>query len=65
MRMVHHDAAAAIAAARPRGTAIICKPPQVAEVLAIAAGGEKLPHKSTSFGPKPRTGLVMRSFAYR
>jgi len=65
VRMVHHDAAAAIAAARPRGTAIICKPPQVAEVLAIAAGGEKLPHKSTSFGPKPRTGLVMRSFAYR
>jgi len=63
--MVHHDAAAAIQAARPGGTAIICKPPQVAEVLDIAAGGEKLPRKSTSFGPKPRTGLIMRSFAYR
>ena len=27
-----------------------------------AAHGEKVPRKSTSFGPKPRTGLVLRTF---
>jgi len=27
----------------------------------IAAGGECVPRKSTSFGPKPRTGLVFRA----
>jgi hypothetical protein len=30
---------------------------------AVAAGGERLPRKSTSFAPKPRTGLILRSFA--
>ena len=64
VRMVHNDAAAAIEAAAPGGTAVICNPPQVAEVLALAACGEQMPRKSTSFGPKPRTGLVIRSFAY-
>jgi uncharacterized protein (DUF1015 family) len=33
------------------------------EVYAVAARGEKVPRKSTSFAPKPRTGLVLRSFA--
>jgi hypothetical protein len=28
----------------------------------IAAHGERVPRKSTSFGPKPRTGLVLRVF---
>ena len=64
VRMVHNDAAAAIEAAAPGGTAVICNPPQVADVLALAARGEQMPRKSTSFGPKPRTGLVIRSFAY-
>ncbi len=64
VRMVHHDAAAAIRAAVPGGTAVICNPPSVAEVTALAARGEQMPRKSTSFRPKPRTGLVMRSFAY-
>ena len=64
VRMVHHDAAAAIDAATPGGTAVICNPPQVTDVLALAASGEQMPRKSTSFGPKPRTGLVIRSFAY-
>ena len=64
VHMVHNDAAAAIEAATPGGTAVICNPPQVAEVLALAASGEQMPRKSTSFGPKPRTGLVIRSFAY-
>jgi uncharacterized protein (DUF1015 family) len=64
VRMVHHDAATAIRAAAPAGTAVICNPPLVADVVALAARGEQLPRKSTSFGPKPRTGLVIRSFAY-
>jgi len=58
----HHDAA--IDAATPGGTVVICNPPQVTDVLALAASGEQMPRKSTSFGPKPRTGLVIRSFAY-
>ena len=64
VQMVHNDPAVAIEAAAPGGTAVICNPPQVAEVLALAASGEQMPRKSTSFGPKPRTGLVIRSFAY-
>ncbi len=64
VRVVHDDAPAAIQAALPGGTAVICNPPLVNDVLAVAVGKEKMPRKSTSFGPKPRTGLVMRSFAY-
>jgi uncharacterized protein (DUF1015 family) len=33
-----------------------------ADVRAVAENGERMPRKSTSFGPKPRTGLVMRTF---
>jgi uncharacterized protein (DUF1015 family) len=36
------------------------RPVDVGQVLAIAAQGERMPRKSTSFGPKPRTGLVLR-----
>jgi hypothetical protein len=63
VRIVHHDAAAAVEAARPDGTAVICNPPPARDVLAIAEGGETVPRKTTSFGPKPRTGLVIRMFA--
>jgi uncharacterized protein (DUF1015 family) len=64
VRIVHHDAARALEKARRRdGTAVILNPLKVPDVLAIAAGGEKVPRKSTSFGPKPRTGLVLRTFA--
>jgi uncharacterized protein (DUF1015 family) len=64
VRIVHHDAARAVAKARRTGgTAVILNPLKVPDVLAIAANGEKVPRKSTSFGPKPRTGLVMRTFA--
>ncbi len=61
--IVHHDAAAAIAKAhRTGGTAVILNPLQVDDVIAVAAGGERVPRKSTSFAPKPRTGLVLRLF---
>jgi len=45
-----------------RGTAVISNPPTVEDVIEIAAHGERVPRKSTSFGPKPRTGLVLRTF---
>ena len=64
VRVVHHDAERAIAEAdaSPGGTAVIGNPLRAADVYAVAAGGERLPRKSTSFAPKPRTGLILRSF---
>jgi uncharacterized protein (DUF1015 family) len=44
------------------GTAVICNPASFEAVIGIAAHGERVPRKSTSFGPKPRTGLVLRTF---
>jgi uncharacterized protein (DUF1015 family) len=64
VRVVHHDAEAAVRTAQATsGTAVLCHPMSPAEVYAVAARGEKVPRKSTSFAPKPRTGLVLRSFA--
>jgi hypothetical protein len=56
-----HDAGAAVRAARRgHGVAVLLRPVDVSDVLALAAEGERMPRKSTSFGPKPRTGLVLR-----
>jgi len=64
VQVVHDDAARAIDEAdEAGGTAVICTALAAADVYAVAALGERLPRKSTSFGPKPRTGLVMRSLA--
>jgi uncharacterized protein (DUF1015 family) len=65
VRVVHHDAAAAVqkADAVPGGTAVICCAASTADIYAVAALGETVPRKSTSFRPKPRTGLVVRTFA--
>jgi uncharacterized protein (DUF1015 family) len=63
VRYVHAAGGALRAAARSNGTAVLLKPVRVADVLAVAALGERMPRKSTSFGPKPRTGLVLRLFA--
>jgi uncharacterized protein (DUF1015 family) len=61
--LISHDAAEAVRmAAGSGGTAVICNPMPLAAVMDIAAHGEKVPRKSTSFGPKPRTGLVLRTF---
>jgi uncharacterized protein (DUF1015 family) len=61
--IVHHDPLEAVRQARDAsGTAILLKPLPADDVLAVAAQGEKVPRKSTSFGPKPRTGLVLRTF---
>jgi uncharacterized protein (DUF1015 family) len=40
-------------------TALLLNPTKVGEVRAVAAAGERMPHKSTYFYPKPLTGLVM------
>jgi uncharacterized protein (DUF1015 family) len=64
VQIVHHDAEAAVRAAHAAGgTAVLCSPMSPSEVYAVAARGEKVPRKSTSFAPKPRTGIVLRSFA--
>ena len=56
-----HDAEAAVrAAVRERGVAVLMRPVTVDLVRSLAARGERMPRKSTSFGPKPRTGLVLR-----
>ncbi|WP_436759935.1 DUF1015 family protein [Streptosporangium sp. V21-05] len=61
VRIVHHDPEAAVRLARASGgTAVLLRPLAVDDVLAVAAQGERVPRKSTSFGPKPRTGLVLR-----
>ena len=54
--------ASAGAASPTEGTAVISNPASFEAVAQIAAHGERVPRKSTSFGPKPRTGLVLRTF---
>lgn len=64
VKIVHHDAAEAVRQAdQAGGTAVICPPMLARDVYAVAERGERVPRKSTSFGPKPRTGLVIRAFA--
>ncbi len=60
----HHDGRDALrVAARHAGLAVLVRPPALADVLARAARGDRMPRKSTSFGPKPWTGLLMRDLA--
>lgn len=60
----HHTLKQTLRAAEQEGgLAILMHPSTVAEVMAVTAAGKIMPRKSTSFGPKPRMGLVMRSFA--
>lgn len=59
-----HDAETAVAqTARLGGTAVLMRPVSEAVVRELAEQGVTMPHKSTSFGPKPATGLVLRSLA--
>ena len=61
--LISHDAPDAVEMARSTaGTAVLCNPVPFTAVRDIAAVGECVPRKSTSFGPKPRTGLVFRTF---
>jgi uncharacterized protein (DUF1015 family) len=61
--LYRHDTASALtAASRSGGSAVLLRPVPESLVRSLAAGGEKMPRKSTSFGPKPRNGLVLRTF---
>jgi uncharacterized protein (DUF1015 family) len=64
VRAVHDPVSAVRAAeAEPGAVAVLCAPMSAADVYEVAAQGAIVPRKSTSFGPKPRTGLVLRTFA--
>jgi uncharacterized protein (DUF1015 family) len=39
---------------------VILRPATIAQIVAIAHGGERMPPKTTFFHPKPRTGVVLR-----
>ncbi|MGP3954249.1 DUF1015 family protein [Streptomyces sp. 7N604] len=57
-----HDVAAAVEQAERRGgTAVLMHPVREEVVRELAQQGVTMPRKSTSFGPKPATGLVLRS----
>lgn len=59
-----HDEAIVSTAVRDgeADAALLLRPATVSDVAAIARGGERMPPKTTFFAPKPRTGLVLRSF---
>ncbi|MEV6650757.1 DUF1015 domain-containing protein [Streptomyces sp. NPDC051219] len=57
-----HDAEATVDQAERRGgTAVLMHPVHEEVVRDLARQGVTMPRKSTSFGPKPATGLVLRS----
>lgn len=58
---VHDPEAAAAQAERLGGTAVLMKPVAEDVVRELARDGVTMPRKSTSFGPKPATGLVLRA----
>ncbi|WP_338695045.1 DUF1015 domain-containing protein [Streptomyces sp. Q6] len=57
-----HDTAATVEKARRDGsTAVLMHPVREEVVRELARQGVTMPRKSTSFGPKPATGLVLRT----
>ncbi|MFF8386864.1 DUF1015 family protein [Streptomyces kanasensis] len=59
-----HDAGAVVEQAERHGTTAVLMHPVREEVVRdLARQGVTMPRKSTSFGPKPATGLVLRSLA--
>ncbi|MDI9885002.1 DUF1015 domain-containing protein [Streptomyces sp. HNM0645] len=66
--VVHmHDADRAVAAVTSHGsgTAVLLPAPTEDGIRELAEVGVLLPRKSTSFGPKPAAGMVMRVFPTR
>jgi uncharacterized protein (DUF1015 family) len=49
-------------AAREDGLGILLHPTTLSQVMAVARAGKVMPRKSTSFGPKPHIGIIMRAF---
>ncbi|HVQ17768.1 MAG TPA: DUF1015 domain-containing protein [Actinomycetes bacterium] len=58
----HHDVEGAMRSAGQRCVAVLVPTLTLPTVIELASLGERLPRKSTSFGPKPRTGLLMWQF---
>ncbi|PJN00572.1 chromosome partitioning protein ParA [Streptomyces sp. CB01201] len=58
---IHDTAAAVEQAERHHKTAVLMHPVREEVVRDLARQGVTMPRKSTSFGPKPATGLVLRS----
>ncbi|GAA2633015.1 DUF1015 domain-containing protein [Streptomyces axinellae] len=58
---LHHSEAAVEQARVHGGTAVLMRPVHEETVRALAEQGVTMPRKSTSFGPKPATGLVLRT----
>ncbi len=58
---IHDPAAAVEQAERHNATAVLMHPVREEVVRDLARQGVTMPRKSTSFGPKPATGLVLRS----
>ncbi|MFF9032452.1 DUF1015 domain-containing protein [Streptomyces iakyrus] len=58
---IHDTAATVEKAARDGGTAVLMHPVREEVVRDLARQGVTMPRKSTSFGPKPATGLVLRA----
>ncbi|MGW0767847.1 DUF1015 family protein [Streptomyces sp. NPDC002676] len=57
-----HDTAATVAKAeQDGGTAVLLHPVREEVVRELARQGVTMPRKSTSFGPKPASGLVLRA----
>ncbi|SFD68000.1 DUF1015 family protein [Streptomyces aidingensis] len=57
-----HEAEAAVSRAEARGgSAVLLRPVAEDTVRQLAEQGVPMPQKSTSFGPKPATGLLLRS----
>jgi len=57
----HHTLADALALAGPQQAAVELPALRMDQVLRSAAMGVALPQKATSFGPKPRVGLLFRT----
>ena len=58
---IHDDAATVAKAERDGGTAVLMHPVREEVVRDLARQGVTMPRKSTSFGPKPASGLVLRA----
>ncbi|MFI8894289.1 DUF1015 domain-containing protein [Streptomyces paradoxus] len=58
---IHDTAATVEKAERDGGTAVLMHPVREEVVRDLARLGVTMPRKSTSFGPKPATGLVLRA----
>lgn len=58
---IHNTAATVEKAERDGGTAVLMHPVREEVVRDLARQGVTMPRKSTSFGPKPASGLVLRA----